>query len=287
MATETTTTNEAPGGFAEGQFRTLIRDVPRPHVARITLNRPQAMNAYTGLMCEELLAAIALYRDHDALRALILTGAGERAFCTGGDIGGGGGAEQSRRVAGAPMGHGREMREGMQAVVLALRRLDKPSLAMIRGYAVAGGLALALGCDFRFAGVSARLGDTSNKVGLLPDEGGAWLFPRVMGLDKALKMTLLHEVYDAETAMRLGLLTEVVADAELEERALGFCEALAAKAPLAVRLTKMMMLKACEVGLEASMVDAQMAVMVTNPSQDVREGIAAFRQKRAPKFEGR
>jgi enoyl-CoA hydratase/carnithine racemase len=254
-------------------------------VARIILNRPQAMNAYTGLMCEELLAAIALYRDDDELRALILTGAGERAFCTGGDIGGGG--EEPRRVATAPMGHGREMRDGMQAVVLALRRLDKPSLAMIRGYAVAGGLALALGCDFRFAGGSARLGDTSNKVGLLPDEGGAWLFPRVMGLDKALKMTLLHEVYDAETAMRLGLLTEVVADADLEERALAFCESLAAKAPLAVRLTKMMMLKACEVGLEASMVDAQMAVMVTNPSQDVREGLAAFRQKRAPKFEGR
>jgi enoyl-CoA hydratase/carnithine racemase len=285
MTAETTSIEQIPSAFAEARFRALICDVPRPHVARIILNRPQAMNAYTGLMCEELLAAIALYRDDDELRALILTGAGERAFCTGGDIGGGG--EEPRRVATAPMGHGREMRDGMQAVVLALRRLDKPSLAMIRGYAVAGGLALALGCDFRFAGGSARLGDTSNKVGLLPDEGGAWLFPRVMGLDKALKMTLLHEVYDAETAMRLGLLTEVVADADLEERALAFCESLAAKAPLAVRLTKMMMLKACEVGLEASMVDAQMAVMVTNPSQDVREGLAAFRQKRAPKFEGR
>ena len=272
--------------FQHATFGTLICDVPRASVARIALNRPQAMNAYTFGMTQDLLAAIALYRDDDDLRCLILTGAGERAFCTGGDISGGE-PEHSRQVAAAPMGMGREMRDGMQAVVLALRRLDKPSLAMIRGYAVAGGLALALGCDFRFAGESARLGDTSNKVGLLPDEGGAWLFPRAMGLDKALKMTLLHEVYDARTAMGLGLITEVVADNELEGRALAFAEALAAKAPLAVRLTKMMMNKAAEVGFEASLADAQMAVMVTNPSADVREGIAAFREKRAPKFQGR
>ena len=283
----TTTKNQSHGGFGEVRFDTLICDTPHPNVARITLNRPQAMNAYTFVMCAELQSAIALYRDDDDLRALILTGAGERAFCTGGDIGSGGGGEHARRVAASPMGHGREMRDGMQAVVLALRRLDKPSLAVIRGYAVAGGLALALGCDFRFAGASAKLGDTSNKAALLPDEGGAWLFPRAMGLDKALKMSLLHEIYDAETALRLGLVTEVVADANLEERALAFCQALAAKAPLAVRLTKMMMAKAVETSFEASLVDAQMAVMVTNPSQDVREGIAAFREKRAPKFEGR
>jgi 2-(1,2-epoxy-1,2-dihydrophenyl)acetyl-CoA isomerase len=287
MGSETTTTDHAGAQFGEARFETLICDIPRPGVARITLNRPQAMNAYTFTMCVELQAAIALYRDDDDLRALILTGAGERAFCTGGDIGSGGGGEHSRRVATSPMGHGREMRDGMQAVVLALRRLDKPSLTVIRGYAVAGGLALALGCDFRFAAASAKLGDTSNKAALLPDEGGAWLFPRAMGLDKALKMTLLHEIYDAPTALGLGLLTEVVADAELETRALAFCEALAAKAPLAVRLSKMMMAKAMETSFEASLVDAQMAVMVTNPSQDVREGIAAFREKRAPKFEGR
>jgi 2-(1,2-epoxy-1,2-dihydrophenyl)acetyl-CoA isomerase len=272
--------------FEGAKFKTLICDVPRPNVARITLNRPQAMNAYTFGMTQELQAAIGLFRDDDDLRALILTGAGERAFCTGGDISGGE-AEHSRRVAAAPMGMGREMRDGMQAVVLALRRLDKPSLAMIRGYTVAGGLALALGCDFRFAGAGARLGDTSNKVGLLPDEGGAWLFPRAMGLDKALKMTLMHEVYDAERAYGLGLVTEVVAEADLEARAFAFAEALAAKAPLAVRLTKMMMAKAAEVSFEASLADAQMAVMVTNPSADVREGITAFREKRAPKFQGR
>jgi 2-(1,2-epoxy-1,2-dihydrophenyl)acetyl-CoA isomerase len=272
--------------FAEATYETLICDEPRAHVARITLNRPAAMNAYSFTMCRELQDAVARYANDDELRALVLTGAGERAFCTGGDISGAD-PEHSRRVASSPMGHGREMRDGMQAVVLALRRLDKPTLAMIRGYAVAGGLALALACDFRFAAASARLGDTSNKVGLLPDEGGAWLFPRAMGLDRALKMSLMHEIYDAQTAMRLGLATEVCADGELEERSLAFCEALAAKAPLAVRLTKMMMAKAATASLEDSMVDAQVSVMVSNPSEDVREGIAAFCAKRAPQFQGR
>jgi enoyl-CoA hydratase/carnithine racemase len=179
------------------------------------------------------------------------------------------------------------MRDGMQAVVLALTQLDKPVVAMVRGYAVAGGLALALACDFRFAAQSARLGDTSNKVALLPDEGGAWLFPRAMGLDRALKMTLLHEIYEAATAMSLGLVTEVAADADLEARTFGFCDALATKAPLAVRLTKMMMSRANDITLAQCMIDAQLAVHIANPSEDVREGVAAFREKRTPKFSGR
>lgn len=270
----------------DAAYETILCDTPRAGVARITLNRPQAMNAYNFKMTQELQAAIAAFRDDDALRVLLITGAGDKAFCTGGDISGSE-PEHSEAVRNSPMGYGREMRDGMQAVVLALRRLDKPSVAMVRGYCVAGGLALALACDMRIAANSARLGDTSNKVGLLPDEGGAWLFPRAMGLDRALKMSLLHEIYDGVTAERLGLVTEVVENVSLEGHTMLLCESLAAKAPLAVRLTKMMMGKAMETTLDASMVDAQVAVMVTNPSADVREGVAAFKEKRAPKFEGR
>ena len=272
--------------FGRTTYETLLCDRPAAGVARITLNRPGAMNAYSFGMTQELQQAIGAFRDDDVLRVLILTGGGERAFCTGGDISGSE-PEHSANVAAAPMGHGREMREGMQAVVLALRRLDKPSIAMIRGYAVAGGLALACACDFRLAAASAKLGDTSGKVGLLPDEGGAWLFPRLMGLDRALKMTLLSEIYDAATAAGLGLVTEVVADGLLEARTLEFAAALATRAPLAVRLSKTMMQRAGQIGLEDSMIDAQHAVMIANPSADVREGIKAFREKRAPRFEGR
>eukprot|EP01037_Dinobryon_pediforme_P017805 gene17805-18026_t len=272
--------------FDHASFRTLICDEPRPGVARITLNRPAQMNAYTFEMTQDLLSAVAAYRDDDSLKALILTGAGTRAFCTGGDLSGEG-AEHAKKVAGEILGSGREMRDGMQAVVRALVRLDKPSLAVVRGYAVAGGLALALACDFRFAARSAKLGDTSHKAGLLPDEGGAWLFPRAMGLDKALKMSLMSEIYPAEKAMTLGLVTEVYEDDALDAAALAFAEALTTKAPLSVRLTKMMMARASEATLEASFEAAQVAVMITNPSHDAREGVAAFRDKRPPVFTGR
>jgi enoyl-CoA hydratase/carnithine racemase len=269
----------------DAAHETILCDRPRPHVGRITLNRQPQMNAYSWRMTRELQDAIAAYRDDDDLRALVVTGAGERAFCTGGDISGAD-PEHRAKVRSQPMGSGREMRDGMQAVLALLRQIDKPSVAMIRGFAVAGGLALACACDFRFADATARLGDTSNRFGLLPDEGGAWLFPQVMGYDRALKMTLMHEIYDAQTALGLGLITELV-EGDLEARTLEFCEALAAKAPLAVRMTKTMMRRALQSTFESSLEDAQLAVMITNPSDDVREGGLAFREKRAPKFQGR
>jgi len=271
----------------DAAYETIRCDEPRPHVARIVLNREKQMNAYNWRMTQELQAAIGRYRDDDDLRALIVTGAGERAFCTGGDISASD-PEHGRKVRDAPMGHGREMRDGMQAVLAMLRQIDKPSVAMVRGFAVAGGLALALACDFRFAGPTARMGDTSGRFGLLPDEGGAWLFPRFMGYDRALRMTLLHEIYDARRAHELGLVTQVVElDDNLEELTLKFCDDLAAQAPLAVRTAKMMMRRALQSTFEHSLEDAQLSVMITNPSQDVREGGAAFREKRAPKFTGR
>ena len=268
-----------------GAHETILCDTPRPGVARITLNREKQMNAYNWRMTQELQAALAAFRDDDDLKALIVTGGGERAFCTGGDVSASD-PEHGRKVRSQPWGQGREMRDGMQRPLSLLRSIDKPSVAMIRGFAVAGGLALALACDFRLADRTARLGDTSGRFGLLPDEGGAWLFPRFMGYDRALKMTLLHEIYDADTAMRLGLLTELV-EGDLEARTLEFCEGLAAAAPLAVRMAKTMMQRAQEATFESSLVDAQWAVMVTNLSEDVREGGAAFREKRQPAFKGR
>src|SRR5437762_3101621 len=122
--------------------------------------------------------------------------------------------------------------------------------------AVAGGLALALACDFRIASDHARLGDTSGRFGLLPDEGGAWLFPRAMGMDRALKMSLLAEVYDAREAERLGLVTAVVPHAELAEKTMVMARALARRAPLAVRLAKHMMQRAQDITLERSLGDA-------------------------------
>jgi enoyl-CoA hydratase/carnithine racemase len=232
----------------------------------------------------ELVAALGRYMDDDSLRCLVLTGSG-RGFCSGGDVSGEDGDGLNYRN--MQMGHGQQMRTGMHPVIVALHRMDKPAIAMINGAAVAGGLTLALACDFRIAADSAKLGDTSGRFGLLPDEGGAWFFPRFMGLDRALKMSLLHEVYPAAEALKLGLVTEVVPVAELHGRTFELARALAKKAPLAVRLAKSMMRQGLDSSLEHSLNDAALAVMIANPSQDVREGVAAFFAKREPKFEGR
>ena len=179
------------------------------------------------------------------------------------------------------------MRENMHQLVTFLRRFDKPTVAAINGPAVAGGLTLALCCDFRIAAESARLGDTSLKFALIPDEGGAYLFPMYMGLQNALKMSLFSEVYPAQQAKQLGLATEVVPDAELMATARQWAERLAAGPPIAIRTTKRMMVKQQTMSLENALEDAAMAVMLTNYCDDVKEGIQAFHEKRKPRFQGR
>lgn len=266
------------------KFNDIRFEIAAPHIARIVLNRPRQMNAYTTRLCEEVVTALETYLRDDTLRALIITGEG-RGFCAGGDISGSDAAHDE--LIQQQLSHAREMRDGMHRVILALQRIDKPTIAMINGPAVAGGLALALACDFRIAADTARLGDTSGKFGLLPDEGGAWLFPRAMGLDRALKMTLLAEVYEAREAERLGLVTSVVPAAELEARTLAFARGLAARGPLAVRLAKSMMVRGQTMSLEHSLGDAALSVMISNPTADVREGIRAFFEKREPVFEGK
>jgi 2-(1,2-epoxy-1,2-dihydrophenyl)acetyl-CoA isomerase len=254
------------------------------HVATVTLNRPQKLNAYSEIMVHEILAALGDARDDDEIRAVIITGTG-RGFCSGGDIGRD--FQYPPRYRGHRMESMLEMRENMHELVKFLQRFDKPTIAAVNGAAVAGGLTLALSCDFRIAAASARLGDTSLKFALIPDEGGAYLFPRFLGLEKALKMSLLSEVYTAHQALELGLVTEVVPDGELMIRARHWAERLAAGPPIAIRITKRMMYKQLTMGLDNALEDAALGTMVANYTEDVKEGIAAFHEKRPPKFKGK
>ncbi|HJZ70040.1 MAG TPA: enoyl-CoA hydratase-related protein [Blastocatellia bacterium] len=253
-------------------------------IATITLNRPTKLNAYSEIMVHEIIAALCDARDDDEVRAVIITGAG-RGFCSGGDISRD--FQYPTRYRGHRMEAMLEMRENMHRLVTLLRRFDKPTIAAVNGPAVAGGLTLALCCDFRIAAESARLGDTSLKFALIPDEGGAYLFPKYMGLEKALKMSLFSEVYDARKAKELGLVTEVVADDELMPSARAWAERLADGPPIAIRIAKRMMYKQQTMDLENALEDAALAVMVTNYCEDVKEGIAAFHEKRKPNFKGR
>lgn len=252
-------------------------------IARITLRRPERMNAYTSRMAAELVDAVTEFARDDALRVLIITGEG-RGFCSGGDVR----SEVEARIADERiLGHATVMREGFHPLTRVLRQVDKPVVGAINGPAVAGGLVLALLCDIRIASDRATFGDPSGSVGLLPDEGGAWLFPRTMGMERALRMTLLDEPMDAAEARALGVVGEVVPHEQLEKVALDVARRLAARAPLAVRLAKRMMLRAQESTMEQALTDAELAVMVTNDSRDFGEGLAAFTERRAPRFTGR
>jgi len=254
------------------------------HVATITLNRPAKLNAYSEVMVHEILKAFSDARDHDSIRAVILTGSG-RGFCAGGDISRD--FQYPARYRGHKLESMLEMRENMHELVKFLQRFDKPVIAAINGAAVAGGLTLALACDFRIAAESAKLGDTSLKFGLLPDEGGAYFFPRILPLDRALKMSLLSEVYSARDALSLGLVTEVVPDAELMPTARAWATRLADGPPIAIRLAKRMMYKQLSMTLDNALEDAALATLAANYTDDVKEGIRAFHEKRKPNFQGK
>ena len=254
------------------------------HVATITMNRPAKRNAYSETMVHEILHALGEARDDDEVRAVILTGAG-KGFCAGGDISRD--FQYPARYRGHKLESMLEMRENMHVLIRFLDRFDKPVIAAINGAAVAGGLTLALSCDFRIAAESAKLGDTSLRFGLIPDEGGAYFFPRFMGLDRALKMSMLSEVFSAREALELGLVTEVVADDALTARANEFARRLAEGPPIAIRMTKRMMYKQRSMQLDHALEDAAMATLVTNYTDDVKEGTAAFHEKRKPLFKGK
>ncbi len=253
-------------------------------IAVITLNRPEKMNAYSEVLVHEMLAALADSRDDDEIRAVIITGAG-RGFCSGGDISRD--FQYPARYRGHRLESMLEMRENFHQLVRFLWRFDKPTIAAVNGPAVAGGLTLALCCDFRIAAESAKLGDTSLRFSLMPDEGGAWFFTRHMGLQNALKMSLFSEVYPAQKAKELGLVTEVVPDAELMATARQWAERLADGPPIAIRITKRMMYKQTMMDLENALEDAALGTLVTNYCEDVKEGTAAFHEKRKPNFKGR
>src|ERR1044071_3461012 len=210
------------------EFREIIYSKDN-RVATITLNRPAKLNAYSEVMVHEIIAALSDARDDSDARAVIITGAG-RGFCSGGDISRD--FEYPARYRGHRMEAMLEMRENLHQLVILLRRSAKPTVAAITGAAVSGGLTLALCCDFRIGAERAKLGDTSLKFALIPDEGGAYLFPRFMGLENALKMSLFSEVYSARKAKELGLVTEVVKDEELAETAAAWAERLADGPPI-------------------------------------------------------
>ena len=247
-------------------------------VAVVTVNRPDKLNALNDRTVEELDAAFAALAADDAVRGVILTGAGEKAFVAGADIG-----ELSAQSPVA--GQQRSLRG--QKVLERIEGLGKPVVAAINGFALGGGCELALACHVRVASEQARLGTPEVKLGIMCGYGGSQRLPRLVGKGRALEMLLTGEMVDAAEALRIGLVNRVVPKDKLLEEATSLLRKMLGNGPVSLRFT----LDAVNAGLEMP-IDEALAHEATLfglicTTEDMKEGTRAFLEKRPPKFQGR
>lgn len=246
-------------------------------VATITLDRPEKRNALNARVRQELIAALDALESDDAARVLVITGAGDKAFVAGADIG-----EFAERT---PLEQ-RAAMEGRRAFTV-LADFPKPTIASINGFALGGGCELALACDLRIAARSARLGQPEVNLGILPGGGGTQRLPRLVGMGRAMKLMLTGQLINAEEAERIGLVDEVVDDDALRERTRELARSIARHSPVALKLIKQAVRASAEMTLAAGLALERELFITAFSSDDRTEGVAAFLEKRTPHFEGR
>jgi 2-(1,2-epoxy-1,2-dihydrophenyl)acetyl-CoA isomerase len=270
--------DDSRGGRTAVGYQTLIVERTGA-IATIVLNRPDARNAIDLVMRQELVGALDEVEADEAARVLILTGAGGH-FCAGGDV-------KSMRARRSTAAEGRARVELLNRMVLRLVDFPRPTIAMVDGYAVGAGTNLALCCDLVVASERARFGELFNKIGLVPDGGGTWLLSRLVGLARAKELIFTGEIFDAAEAERIGLVNRVVPAAELERATRALAEKIVTGPPVAQRLAKHMVNRAATSDLAAALDLEAYSQGLASASDDHQEGLAAFFDKRTPKFTGR
>lgn len=258
-------------------FENIIYDV-KDHIARITVNRPTVLNALNNATIAELGSAFEQIASDDDIRALIITGAGEKAFVAGADI---------NELAKQSPVEAKKFSLRTQVYFRRLETMGKPSIAAINGFALGGGCELALACTIRIASKTARLGQPEVKLGLFPGAGGSQRLPRLVGKGVAHELILTGEMISAEEAHRIGLVNHIVEPGELMGAAEKIALKIIANAPLAVKYA----MEAVEHGLDVSQeeglfIEAALFGLVCS-TEDMREGTRAFLEKRQPKFQGK
>ena len=246
-------------------------------VATLTLDRPEARNALDAALKRELLAAITAAGADHAVRVVVLTGAGT-AFCAGQDL------RETTGPDAPPLST--VLRESYNPLILAMRRLEKPILGSINGVAAGAGMALALACDLRIAADTATFVLAFGRVGLVPDSGTTWFLPRLVGPAVAADLALLGDPLPAMEAERRGLVSRVVPAADLAAETRTLAARLAAGAPRALALTKEALNGSSEASLEEQLEREAELQGIAGRTADHREGVAAFLDKRPPRFTG-
>jgi len=258
-------------------FENLLFEIREP-LAIVTLNRPKVLNALNRATFTELETAFTELAASDSIRAIVLTGAGERAFAAGADI---------QELAALSAAEGQQLSARGQRIFDLIENCGKPVIACIHGFALGGGCELAMACTLRLASETAKLGQPEVKLGLLPGYGGSQRLPRLIGKGAALKLLLTGEIIPAAEAHRLGLVDEVLPPAELLPRAEQLALAIAANAPLAVRHTIAAVHAGYDLPLRQAL-DLEAAFFgLCCATEDQAEGTRAFLEKRPAAWKGR
>lgn len=253
-------------------------------VATLTLNNPQLYNPISDMeMVEAVENAVRRLNDDFSIRAAILTGAG-KGFSSGGNLRKLG--QPGELGGGAPADTPKGYKNGIQRIPLAFAALEVPIIAAVNGAAIGAGCDLACMCDIRIAGESASFAESFVKLALIPGDGGAWLLPRVVGYSKACEMAFTGDRLDAQEALACGLVSRVVPDAELMPAARTLAERIAANPPHALRMTKRLIVQGRDTRLAEHLEMAASFQALAHSTNDQKEAVAAFNEKRKPTFTG-
>ncbi|MEQ2128620.1 short-chain-enoyl-CoA hydratase [Caldanaerobacter subterraneus KAk] len=247
-------------------------------IATITINRPKALNALNTETLEELENVLEVLQNDDGVKVIVITGAGEKAFVAGADI---------SEMKDMSVFEAKKFAELGQKVFRKIELMKKPVIAAVNGYALGGGCELALACDIRIASRNAKFGQPEVGLGIIPGFGGTQRLPRIVGVSKAKELIYTGDMIDAEEALRIGLISKVVEQDKLLEEAYGIAKKIMSKGLVAVSLAKEAINKSLEVDIDSGMEYEANAFALCFGTQDQKEGMAAFLEKRAPKFEGR
>jgi len=247
-------------------------------IATITLNRPDALNAWSTELAQEFLGAMEDARNDESVKVVIITGAGEKAFSAGADI---------KAMKGMTALKARELSNMGYKICNAIETIEKPVIAAINGYALGGGMEVSMACDFRVASDKARMGQTEINIGLIPGWGGTQRLTRLVGKARAKELVYTGKIINADTAHQWGLVNMVVAATELMIAVRQFAQELAGKAPVAVKVAKALIDKGAEMNLESALALEREGFGVVASSEDLQEGVSAFTEKRKPAWKGK